>query len=142
MIRFAVALATLLSTQAGAQSAPPLIDVRIVSVTSVGQAERIAPGQRETAKRHGGPVTLVVRETGIGRARVVRIDGAVAAPPSSTRPLCGVAVTPGACRPGEPMTGLEITYHLGEVARGTIVTVQDTSANLPAQTLTAQIAFA
>ncbi len=142
MIRFAVALAALLSTQAGAQSAPPLIDVRIVSVTSVGQAERIAPGQRETAKRHGGPVTLVVRETGIGRARVVRIDGAVAAPPSSTRPLCGAAVTPGACRPGEPMTGLEITYHLGEVTRGTVVTVQDTSANLPAQTLTAQIAFA
>jgi len=48
-------------------------------------------------------------------------------------------VTAGACRPGESTTGVEITYHLGELARGTLVSVQDTSANLPAHTLTAEI---
>jgi hypothetical protein len=129
----------LAATPVRAQSAPPLTDLRIVAVTSIGQAERIAPDQRETARRHSGPVTLVVRETGIGRARTIRIDDVAAAPASSVRPLCGAAVTPGACRPGEAMTGVEITYHLGDLPPGTIVAVADVSANPPATALTAAI---
>lgn len=134
----ATALAALPSPVA-AQAAPPLTELQIVAITSATQAERIAPGQRETARRHNGPITLVVREKGIGRARTLRLDGAIAAPPSTLRALCGAAVTAGACRPGESTTGVEITYHLGDVPRGTLVSVQDTSANLPAQTLTAEI---
>lgn len=134
----AIVLATLPSP-AAAQAAPPLTDLQIVAITSATQAERIAPGQRETARRHTGPITLIVREKGIGRARTLRLDGVVAAPPSTLRPLCGAAVTAGACRPGESTTGVEITYHLGDLARGTLVSVQDTSANLPAHTLTAEI---
>lgn len=124
---------------ARAQSAPPLTDLRIVAVTSTGQAERIAPDQHETVRRHTGAVTLVMRETGIGRARTIRIDGRPAAPPSSARPLCGAAVTPGACRPGEATTGIEITYHLGALPPGTVVSIADVSANLPAQQLGAEI---
>ncbi len=139
MIRLIPLFAILAAAPASAQSAPPLTDVRIVAITSATQAERIASGQTRTARRHTGPITLIVQERGIGRARAIRIDGAIAAPHSTTRPLCGAAVTAGACRPGESMTGLEITYHLGELAGGTIVTVQDTSANLPAQTLTAEV---
>lgn len=123
----------------GAQSAPPLSGVRIVAVTSATQAERIAPDQNRTTRPHTGPITIVLEETGIGAARLLRIDGAVAAPPSTQRPLCGAAVSAGACRPGEPMTGVEITYHLGPLPGGTTVSFQDTSANLPAQTLAAQI---
>ena len=122
-----------------AQAAPPLTGVAIVSVSSATQAERIGPDQTHTNRPHSGPITIVVKETDIGRARLVRSDGAVAAPPATQRPLCGPAVTAGACRPGEPATGVEITYHLGPLARGTIVSVQDTSANLPAQTLTSEI---
>lgn len=136
----AASLATAsVSSPVSAQAAPPLTDLQIVSITSTGQAEGIADDQRTTTKRHTGPVTLIVREKGIGRARVLRIDGNIANPHATTRPLCGPAVTAGACRPGEVMTGVEITYHLGIVPRGTTVTVQDTSANLPAQTLTAEI---
>ncbi len=139
MIRYGLLLLASLAAPAGAQSAPPLTDLRIVAVTSARQAERIAPDQSATAKRHDGPVTLVVRETGIGRARVLRLNGAVANPPSTTRPLCGPAVTPGACRSGESTTGVEITYHLGDLPPDAIVSVQDLSANLPAATLTAEI---
>ncbi|MCP3734457.1 YolA family protein [Sphingomonas sp. RP10(2022)] len=138
MIR-AVPLVALVAAPALAQSAPPLTDVQIAAITSATQAERIAPGQTETARRHTGPITLVVREKGIGRARLLRIDGRVTAPPSTTRPLCGAAVTAGACKPGEATTGLEITWHLGPLPAGTTVSVQDSSANLPAQTLTAEI---
>ena len=120
---------------AGAQSAPPLTGLQIVAVSSATQSERIAPDQTHTNRPHTGPISVVVQETGIGRARVVRIDGAIAAPPSTQRPLCGSAVTAGACRPGEPMTGVEITYHLGPLRKGATVALQDTSANLPAVTL-------
>ncbi|MEH3159255.1 MAG: DUF4879 domain-containing protein [Sphingomonas taxi] len=122
-----------------AQSAPPLTAVQIVAVTSATQAERIAADQQTTTRRHTGPVTIVVREVGIGSARLVRVDGAPLLPPSTTRGLCGPAVTPGACRPGEPLTGAEITYHFDALPSGTTVAVQDTSATLPAQTLTATI---
>ncbi len=130
---------TLTPAIAPAQSAPPLTAVRIVAVTSATQAERIAAGQARTTRPHTGPITIVIEETGIGRARLMRIDGAVAAPPSTQRPLCGPAVTAGACRPGEAMTGVEITYHLTPLRKGAIVSFQDTSANLPAQTLAAEI---
>ncbi len=130
---------TILAAPAAGQSAPPLTELQIVAVTSASQAERIAPGQSATARRHSGPVTLVVRGKGIGRARMLRLNGAPAAPQSTTRALCGAAVTAGACRPGEITTGVETTYHLGALPPGTIVTVQDMSANLPAQTLTAEI---
>lgn len=124
---------------AHAQSAPPLTELRIAVVTSATQSERIVPGQRETARHHDGPVTLVVRQRGIGRARLLRIDGVVTAPSSTSRGLCGAAVTPGACKPGEPLTGVEVTYHLDDLPRGTVVSVQDTSANLPAMTLSTEI---
>lgn len=124
---------------APAQSAPALTEIRIVQVSSPTQAERIAPDQTHTVRPHAGPVSLVVQETGIGRARVLRIDGAIAAPPFTQRPLCGSAVTAGACRPGEAMTGVEITYHLGPLPKGATVAVQDTSANLPAVTLATTI---
>lgn len=135
----ALPIVALAAAPAWAQAAPPLTELRIVAVTSASQAERIVPDQQATAKRHDGPITLIVRETGIGRARVLRVNGAVANPPSTTRPLCGAAVTPGACRSGESTTGVEITYHLGDLPRDTIVSVQDLSANLPAATLTAEI---
>jgi Domain of unknown function (DUF4879) len=128
-----------LAAPAAGQSAPPLTELQIVAVTSASQAERITADQRTTARHHSGPVTLVVRGKGIGRARTLRLNGAPAMPPSTTRALCGPAVTAGACRPGEVTTGIETTYHLGEVPRGTIVTVQDMSANLPAVTLTSEI---
>jgi hypothetical protein len=124
-----------------AQSAPPLTDLQIVAVSSATQSERIAPGQQQTARRHSGPVSVVVMEKGIGRARLIRIDGVVAAAEASQRPLCGSAVTAGACHPGDPATGIEITYHLGPLPSGTVLTVQDTSATLPARTLTADIAL-
>ncbi|GAA0673694.1 hypothetical protein FHT00_001505 [Sphingomonas insulae] len=138
------ALATLVglgvvAAPAVGQSAPPLTELQIVAVTSASQAERIAPDQRETARHHAGPVTVVVRGKGIGRARLIRLNGAVAMPPSTTRALCGPAVTAGACKPGETTTGVETTYHLGVLPRGTSVMVQDTSANLPAVTLTSEI---
>jgi hypothetical protein len=122
-----------------AQSAPPLTELRIVAVISATQSERIVPRQRETARHHDGPVTLVVRQRGIGRARLLRVDGVVTAPSSTSRGLCGAAVTPGACKPGEPLTGVEVIYHLGGLPRGTVVAVQDTSANLPALTLSTEI---
>lgn len=139
MIRYAVLPFALVCSPLTAQSAPPLTDLRIVAVTSASQAERIAPDQQATAKRHDGAVTLIVRETGIGRARVLRLNGAVANRPSTTRPLCGAAVTPGACRSGESTTGVEITYHLGDLPPDTIVAVQDQSANLPAANLSAEL---
>ena len=71
---------------AGAQSAPPLTGLQIVAVSSATQSERIAPDQTHTNRPHTGPISVVVQEIGIGRARVVRIDGAVAAPPSTQRP--------------------------------------------------------
>jgi hypothetical protein len=88
-----------------AQSAPPLTELRIVAVTSSIQSERIVSGQRETARHHDGPVTLVVRQRGIGRARLLRVDGAVTASSSTSRGLCGAAVTPGACKPGDLSPG-------------------------------------
>ena len=124
-----------------AQSAPPLTELRIVSISSMTQSERIAPDQRQTVRRHSGPVTLVVMEKGIGRARLLRVDGIVTAAESSQRPLCGSAVTAGACRPGEAATGIEVTYHLGPLPSGAIVSVQDSSATLPARTLDAEIAL-
>ncbi len=141
-LRPAAWLAALLSaTVATAQSAPPLTALQIAGVTSATQAERIAPGQLETARHHAGAVTLVVLETGIGSARLLRLDGRPITPPSTLRPLCGAAVTAGACRPGAVTTGIEITYHLGPIATGQTLTVQDTSANLPATTLTATLTF-
>lgn len=135
----AAATAMAVATPVAAQSAPPLTELQIVSIASVNQVERIAADQRTTARHHSGPLTLIVREKGIGRARTLRLDGNPAVRPSTIRPLCGPAVTAGACRPGEAMTGTEITYHLGELPRGTTIAVQDTSANLPAQTLVAEI---
>ena len=102
-------------------------------------AERIAADQRRTSRRHTGPITLVVEERGIGRARLLRIDGTVTTAQASQRPLCGAEVSAGACRPGEPVTGVEITYHLGALPSGTAIAVQDTSAVLPARTLGAEI---
>ncbi len=139
MIRFLPFATLVLAAPAIAQSAPPLTELQIVAVTSIDQSERIGPDQRATTRRHRGPITVIVRAKGIGRARVLRIDGAQAMPQSTNRPLCGPAVTAGACRPGESATGIETTYHLGNLPRGTTVTVQDTSANLPAQTLTAEL---
>jgi hypothetical protein len=133
------ALVLTAAAPAGAQSAPALTELQIVSVASTNQVERVAADQRETVRHHTGPLTLIVREKGIGRARALRLDGHPAVRPSTIRPLCGPAVTAGACRPGESMTGTEITYHLGELPRGTTVAVQDMSANLPAQTLVAEI---
>jgi hypothetical protein len=139
MIRILPLAAIVVAAPIAAQSAPPLTALQIVAVTSASQAERIAPDQQATARHHSGPVTIVVRGKGIGRARVLRLNGAAANPPSTTRPLCGPAVTAGACRPGEITTGVETTYHLGVVPRGTTVTVQDMSANQPAETLTSEI---
>lgn len=139
MIRSLPFAAIVVAAPLAAQSAPPLTELRIVAVTSATQAERIAPDQQETARHHSGPVTIVVQGKGIGRARLLRLNGAPVTPQSTTRPLCGPAVTAGACRPGEVTTGVETTYHLGIVPRGTTVSVQDTSANLPATTLTSEI---
>ncbi|AIT05672.1 hypothetical protein MC45_03805 [Sphingomonas taxi] len=122
-----------------AQSLPLLTDLQITAVSSATQSERIAPGQQQTARRHSGPVSVVVTERGIGRARLLRIDGEVAAAEATQRPLCGAAVTAGACHPGDPATGIEITYHLGPLPSGTRIGVQDTSAALPARTLGAEI---
>lgn len=135
----ALAALPLPAVPAHAQAAPPLTELHIVAVSSAEQAERIAPGQRETTRRHTGPVTIVVRGKGIGRARVVRMNGALAMPPSTTRALCGPAVTAGACKPGAVTTGVETTYHFGALPPGAVVTVQDTSANLPAATLISEI---
>ncbi|NYD90182.1 YolA family protein [Sphingomonas melonis] len=141
MIR-ALLLVTAMFTVANpvsAQSAPPLTELRIAAVSSMTQSERIAPDQQQTLRRHSGPVTLVVLEKGIGRARLLRVDGVVTAAESSQRLLCGTAVTAGACHPGDSATGIETTYHLGPLPSGTTLTVQDTSATLPARTLSAEI---
>ncbi len=122
-----------------AQAAPPLIGLTITGVSSATQAERIGPDQAVTARRHDGPVTIVVRETGIGRARVLRVDGVVTQAPASQRLLCGAAVVAGACRPGEPATGIELTYHLAPLPSGTRITVQDSAMTAPARTFTAEI---
>jgi len=132
-------IAGLVAAPAFAQAAPPLTELLVTEVRSATQAERIAPGQAETGRRHNGPITLVVREKGIGRMRVVRIGDAIASPQASQRPLCGPALSPGACRPGATTAGVEVTYHLGPLKPDSIVTVQDTSANLPAQTLSTTI---
>lgn len=133
------ALLVLAVDPAFAQSPPPLDAVRITAITSATQAERIAADQPRTSRRHTGPVTLVVEERGIGRARLLRIDGNVAAAQASQRPLCGAEVSAGACRPGAPVTGVEITYHLGALPSGTTIAVQNTSAVLPARTLGTEI---
>lgn len=139
-LRCAMMLSVLaLSQPIWAQSAPPLTELQIAAVSSATQAERIAPDQRETTRRHTGPVTIVVRETGIGRARLLRVDGVTTSAPSSQRPLCGAAMSPGACKPGETVTGVEITYHLDPLRSGATVSVQDSSMNLPARTLIADI---
>jgi hypothetical protein len=122
-----------------AQSSSPLTDLQITAISSVTQSERISPGQQQTVRRHSGPVSLVVTEKGFGRARLLRIDGMVAAAEASQRPLCGTAVTAGACHPGDPATGVEVTYHLGPLPSDTLLTVQDTTTTLPPRTLTAAI---
>ena len=122
-----------------AQAAPPLTGLTIVGVSSATQAERIGSDQAVTARRHDGPVTVVVRETGIGRARVVRVDGVVTQAPASQRLLCGAAVVAGACRPGEPATGIELTYHFDPLPPGTRIAVQDSAMTAPARTFTSEI---
>ena len=94
MIRAPVfALLALAADPAFAQSPPPLDAVRITAITSATQAERIAADQRRTSRRHTGPITLVVEERGIGRARLLRIDGTVTTAQASQRPLCGAEVS-------------------------------------------------
>lgn len=139
MIRTLPLALAILPAPAIGQSAQPLTELQIVAVTSASQAERIAPDQRQTARHHTGPVTVVVQGKGIGRARLIRLNGAAATPPSTARALCGAAVTAGACKPGEVTTGVETSYHFGALPRGTVISVQDTSANLPAVTLTSEI---
>jgi len=92
-------------------------------------------------RHHIGPVTIVLRETGIGATRVLRIDGRLITPPSSSRPLCGPAITAGACRPGAMLTGLEITYNLDAMAAGETLSIQSASATLPAQRLMVALTF-
>lgn len=128
-----------LAVPAQGQSAPPLTALQIVAVTSASQAERISADQPRTTRHHIGPVTVVVQGTGIGRARVIRLNGKQVMPQSTLRPLCGPAVTAGACKPGEITTGVETTYHLGVVGGGSLVVVEDSSANLPGVTLTSEI---
>lgn len=137
----AVPFALTCAAPLAAQSAPPLTEIRITSVTSETQAERIGPGQVQTLRHHVGPVTIVLQETGIGTARILRFDGRAIAPPSSTRPLCGSTVTAGACRPGAIMTGVEITYHLDLIAAGQTLSIQDVSAPPSAQMRTAVLTF-
>ncbi len=123
----------LLATAALADTAPPLSGVAIVSVASPqAGAEPIAPRQTETQRRHApGPVTVTVEEAGIGGARLTMIDGAARTLPSTTRPLCGPQRAAGACRTGESIAGLEITYRLTGVASGQTFTFRDRSASGP-----------
>ena len=88
---------------AGAQSAPPLTGLQIVAVSSATQSERIAPDQTHTNRPPTGPISVVVQETGIGRARVVRIDGAVAADFEVMWPIFRAVVATGDSQAGKPM---------------------------------------
>ncbi|WP_287979796.1 DUF4879 domain-containing protein [Sphingomonas sp.] len=131
MRTFPLCLAILAAPVAG-QSAPALTGVAIVSVGSTAGVERITPGQTDTQRHHApGPVSIVIEESGIGGARVTMIDGEARSLPSSTRPLCGPQRAAGACTPGQPIGGLEITYRVPRIAPGQTFTFRDRSASGP-----------
>ncbi|MBI0474511.1 DUF4879 domain-containing protein [Sphingomonas sp. MA1305] len=111
------------------QAAPPLTGVVVASVASPAGLEQIQADQPATRRHHApGPVTVVVHETGIGGSRVTLIDGEARQIPSSTKPLCGPQLAAGACGPGQPIAGLEVSYRLGRIAPGQTFTFRDRSA--------------
>ncbi len=119
---------------AGAQSAPPLTGLQIVAVSSATQSERIAPDQTHTNRPHTGRSASSCRKpASAGRGRPHRRRGR--GPALHPAPLVRQRGDRGRLPPGEPMTGVEITYHLGPLRKGATVALQDTSANLPAVTL-------
>lgn len=136
-------VAVLLTAPAVGQSAPTLTAVEIASVSSSAGMETIGADQVATHRRHApGPVTVVVRESGIGGSRLTLIDGEARTLPSSTRPLCGAQLVAGACRPGEAIGGLEITYRIGRIAAGQTFVFRDRSAVGAGPALEARITFA
>lgn len=136
-------IAALLAAPAPGQSAPGLATVEVASVSSAAGMEPIHPDQATTARRHApGPVTIVVREVGIGGTRLTLIDGEARQLPSTTRPLCGPQLVAGSCRPGETIAGLEITYRIGRIASGQTFVFRDRSASGVGAPLEARITIA